>query len=97
MFAFSAAELHIPGARSLKQKRSVMRQLTDRIHHRYRVSIAEIGHHDLLQRSRIGVALVHRDAEQIDRTLTRIEEILASHPEARLVSWSPELFDEDVP
>lgn len=61
-------ELHIPGARSLKDKRAVLRRLKDRIG-RLNVSIAEIDHHDLRQRAALGVVTVGVDQEIAERTL----------------------------
>ena len=42
--------LEIPGARSLKDKRQVVRSFKERVKSRLGVSIAEVGHHDKLQR-----------------------------------------------
>ena len=39
--AIAVAELHIPAARGLKEKRKVVKSLIDRLTHRYRISIAE--------------------------------------------------------
>jgi hypothetical protein len=44
-------ELHIAGCQSLKDKRQVVKSLKDRLHHRFNVSGAETGHHDLHQRA----------------------------------------------
>ena len=52
----SIFELHLPAAQSLKQKRKVIKSLIDRVHHRFRVSIAETDFHDLHQRCEISIA-----------------------------------------
>ncbi|MBL8222124.1 MAG: DUF503 domain-containing protein, partial [Bryobacterales bacterium] len=44
-------ELHLPDSHSLKDKRSVVKGLKDRLRHRFNVSVAEIGGHDTWQRS----------------------------------------------
>jgi hypothetical protein len=92
-FAVSVAELHIPGARSLKEKRSVVQGLIARIHRRCRASVAEIGLQDKHQRAEIGIALVHGDPRELERLLGAIEEILMSSPEAMLLSWNAEKLD----
>ena len=51
-------ELHLPASRSLKDKRRVVKSLIDRVHQRYRLSVAETGFHDLHQRAEIAVAAV---------------------------------------
>ena len=43
--------LLIPGALSLKDKRSVLRRLKDRMRDRFACAIAEIGSHDEWQRA----------------------------------------------
>jgi len=48
-------ELHFPGARSLKDKRQVLRRLKDRVR-ALNVSVAEVAHQDLWQRARLGIA-----------------------------------------
>ncbi|MCB1036409.1 MAG: DUF503 family protein, partial [Acidobacteria bacterium] len=54
----SVCELHLPGVRSLKGKRKIIKGLIERLHHRYRISIAETAFHDLHQRAEIGIAAV---------------------------------------
>ena len=53
--------LYIPGAQSLKEKRAVVRSLVDRLRTRRRLSSAEVGLQDELQRARIGFAGVSGD------------------------------------
>jgi uncharacterized protein len=40
-------DLHLPAARSLKAKRSVLRPLIEGLRHRYQVAVAEVDHQDL--------------------------------------------------
>jgi uncharacterized protein YlxP (DUF503 family) len=55
-------EIFIPEARSLKDKRQVLRSLMERLRRRHNVSIAEVEHQDLWQRA--GLALVAVAAAQ---------------------------------
>lgn len=59
--------LHLPGARSLKDKRAVVRSLVDRIHARLELSAAEVGSQDLMQRAEVGFAVVSEDASTARR------------------------------
>ena len=52
---------HLPGARSLKDKRQTVRSFRDRVRARLEVSIAEVDHMDLHQRATFGVAVVSND------------------------------------
>ena len=64
-------ELHLASARSLKDKRAVLRRLKDRVG-RFNVSVAEIAHHDLRQRAGLGVVAIGVDQEIAERTLEAV-------------------------
>lgn len=53
--------LHLPGVRSLKEKRAVVRSLVSRLRGRLDLSAAEVGAQDQPQRALIGFALVSGD------------------------------------
>jgi uncharacterized protein YlxP (DUF503 family) len=61
-------ELHVPGSRSLKDKRMVLRRVKDRLK-KFNVAVSEIDHHDLWQRSALAVVTVSTDQAQADREL----------------------------
>lgn len=90
----SIFEIHLPACRSLKSKRKVIRGLIDRIHHRFRVSIAETGFHDLHQRSEISIAIVSQSQTELDRILEEIREVVDDvEPEAFLTRWEPQVLE----
>ncbi|MEE2962810.1 MAG: DUF503 domain-containing protein [Acidobacteriota bacterium] len=64
-------ELHLAGARSLKDKRAVLRRLKDRVA-RLNVAVAEVAHHDLRQRAGLGVVTIGVDQGISERTLGRV-------------------------
>lgn len=86
-------ELHIPEGRSLKQKRKVVKSLVERIHARYRVSVAETDHHDLHQRAEIAIAAVHASESELQRIMDRIRDLIDEVPEAVLLSWEPQYLE----
>ena len=51
-------DLALPGCSSLKEKRSVVRSLRDRLAHKFNVSVAETAHQDVHARAQVTVALV---------------------------------------
>ncbi len=85
-------ELHLPAARSLKDKRRVVKGLVERLHGRYRVSVAETGFHDLHQRAAIGIAAVHGSETHLTRLMEGIRALLDELPEAEVVRWEPEFL-----
>ena len=67
-------ELHIPGSRSLKAKRSVVNSLKQKLGQLH-VSVAEVGDADLWQSVVLGVSAVSRDAAYLDDLADRIESV----------------------
>ena len=80
-------ELHIPAATSLKEKRSVVRSLKDRIRQRVHAAVAEVDHQDLWQRAALGVAVVSGESRQVDEQLQAIRNLVESTYEAQLLDW----------
>lgn len=83
-------DVHFPGARSLKDKRQVLRGLETRLRQRLNVAVAEVEHQDLWQRARLAVVSVNTDQGHLDATLQAAEaeaarasglEILEAHVE----------------
>jgi uncharacterized protein YlxP (DUF503 family) len=71
--------LHIPGSGSLKSKRFVLKSLKDRIRSKFNVSVAEVDHFDLWQRSTIAVAVVSRDRQFADRVIAKVLDLIESN------------------
>lgn len=64
-------ELHVPGARSLKEKRMVLRRIKDRLK-KFNVAVSEVEHHDLWQRAELAVVTVSPDQSHADRELAAV-------------------------
>ncbi len=83
---------HIPHARSLKEKRSVVRRFRDRVRARFDVSIAEVDAQDLHQKAVFGVAVVSGDAAQCDSVLEQVARAAELQEEAVLADRATELI-----
>ena len=64
-------ELHIQGARSLKEKRMVLRSVKDRIK-KFNVAVAEVEFNDLWQRARLSVVTVSNEEKHADQELAAV-------------------------
>jgi uncharacterized protein YlxP (DUF503 family) len=84
--------LEIPGARSLKDKRQVVRSFKERVKSRVAVSIAEVGHLDKLQLSAFGVAVVSGDAAVCEELLGRVTALAGQLPNAVLTDRAMEII-----
>jgi uncharacterized protein YlxP (DUF503 family) len=82
---------HIPGARSLKDKRRVVQKLRDRIRSRFCVSIAEVEAQDLHQRAVFGVSVVSSDAAVCDSVLAHVASAAESVGDAVLTDRATEI------
>ncbi len=73
-------DLHVPDSRSLKAKRAAIRPIIDGLRHRFKVSVAEVDHHDQWQRAAIGVAAVSGTAGHLRDVLDSVERFVETAP-----------------
>jgi len=64
--------LLIPGSRSLKTKRQVVRSIKDRISNKYNISIAEVGCQDLWQKCELGMSTVSSSRKLVESIFDKI-------------------------
>ena len=65
-------DLRISENNSLKGKRHILKRIIERVKHKFNVSIAEVGNHDLWQSSKIGFCMVGNDKRFINSALDKI-------------------------
>ena len=68
-------ELMIPWAQSLKDKRSAVRGLKDRLRSRFNASVAEVACQDKWQRRVIAVCLLNTDRRQLESDMARVRQL----------------------
>jgi len=78
-------DLSLPGCRSLKEKRMVVKSLKERLQHRFRVSVAETSHHDVWTRAQLTAAVVTTDRGQADSILDKIDTFVERDGRALIV------------
>ena len=64
--------LMIPGARSLKDKRSALRSIKDRLRSKFNVSVAEVNHQEYWQTAVLGVCAVGTDRPFVEGLLDAV-------------------------
>ena len=84
--------LQIPGARSLKDRRQVVRSFKDRIQARLRISIAEVGDLGNPRIATLAMAVVSNDASVCDEMLARAANMAATLPDAILADRATEII-----
>jgi uncharacterized protein len=93
LVGLSRFELHLPHARSLKEKRKVVKGLVDRLHERYRVSVMESGFHDLHQRAEVAVAYLAGSERELDRMAAEMRRLVEDAPEAMVSQWDDDVME----
>jgi uncharacterized protein YlxP (DUF503 family) len=78
-------------ARSLKDKRQVVRSITDRLKNNFNVSVAEVEAQDNRQLAVLGLAMVGTEAHAVKVALGQIVEALRSHPVAEFLDHELEV------
>ncbi len=85
-------ELSLPGCASLKQKRSVIRSLRDRLRGRLNVSVAETGFNDVHDRALLTIALVASDGRFAESVLEKADRVVEQHGGAVITAVRRELY-----
>lgn len=88
-------ELVVPGSRSLKDKRRVVKSVKDRLHREHLVSVAEVEALDHHRLAVMGLALVSNSAGHINSVFDRILDKLRSLRDARLGETAREVLSGD--
>lgn len=77
--AAARVELHVHGSQSLKEKRGVVRSITQRLRNRFNVAVAEVGGQDTWQRAVLGLATTALDAQtarlRLEKAISFIEDL----------------------
>jgi len=90
--AVGRIRLDLPGCKSLKEKRSVIRPMVKRLRDRFGVSAAEVGLGDVWQSSVIAVAAVGGDAAELDSLLGGVMAFVRRSADAVVVDFGIEII-----
>ena len=86
------ATLSIPDARSLKDKRMVLRSLKDRALNKMNVSVAEVDRQDLWQSAVLAFVTVAAEKDVVEKRLAEISTHLRSDPRYVLIDYETQLI-----
>ncbi|HEY2803645.1 MAG TPA: DUF503 domain-containing protein [Actinomycetota bacterium] len=95
LVALTRFDLRIPGSGSLKEKRHVVKTLSAGIRAKFNVSVAEVDHHELWQRTTIGVAAVARESYHARKVMHEVERFIERHPGVETIDAELSLHGED--
>jgi uncharacterized protein YlxP (DUF503 family) len=66
------AQLHLNGIGSLKEKRSIVKSLVERLKSHFNASVAEVDHNDSKLSALIGISIVSNGQQFIDQQFDQI-------------------------
>ena len=86
-------ELSLPGCSSLKEKRSVIRSLRDRLRSKFNVSVAEVDDNEAWQLATLGIACVSNDSRHANEVLESVVAYIENgREEVELVTHQQEII-----
>lgn len=89
-------DLRIPENHSLKGKRQLLKSLTARIHNRFNVAVAEVGHHDSWQLASIGVACIANDDRHVNEVMASVVAFIRyERLDAEILNYTTEIVHAD--
>jgi uncharacterized protein YlxP (DUF503 family) len=86
-------ELTIHGSQSLKQRRGVVRSISQRVRNRFNLAVAEIGGQDTWQRAVLGLSAVGGDAVRVRKVLDRALDFIEDLHLAEVVHTDIEIVE----
>lgn len=93
--AIGKVELHIPHSNNLKAKRKVISSLCGKIRSKFEISVSEIDHQDLWQRSSIGFGMVSSDRGVARAVFEKVFAIIDSNPDCEVTQRDYKIFDPE--
>ncbi len=82
----------VPEARSLKDKRRVLRSVKDQVRARFNCAVAETEHQDLWQRGRLSMVVVSGDSQHANSQLNEILHFVESRLGANIADCQIEMI-----
>lgn len=85
-------EFHLPGCRSLKEKRKFLSSFRSRVSNKFNVAVSEVAYHDLWQRASVGVVSLSVERAPLDRMFQKILQEAERRPDAELIDVKVEFL-----
>jgi len=85
--------LHLPGCKSLKEKRSLIKPLVSRLHREFNVSAAEMDLQDAWQQAVIACGMVGNDTVHLEQSLQAVSRwVEGNWPDGDVIDQRIEIF-----
>jgi len=84
--------LHIVGANSLKDKRSVLKKTIHRLRTSYNCAVSEVDDHDVWRSAILAIVTVYRQRDQVESLFNQIRSDLGSAADFELIHCETEML-----
>jgi hypothetical protein len=95
LVALCSLDIRIPGSRSLKEKRHVVKSLVSGLRGTFNVAVAEVEHQDLRQRARLGVSAVGAEGYHLRKVMHQVERFAARQPGVEIIDATVTIHGPD--
>lgn len=85
-------KLKIPMAQSLKDKRRVIKSLTDKSKNKFNIAVAEVGNKDLWKDAELGLVTIADDKRYLEKVINNIIKYVEDFPEALLYKYTVDYY-----
>lgn len=69
MILYAEVECMLYEGNSLKEKRSVLKRIINKLHQSFNVSVTELGFHDMWQRTKLGIVIISTDYVHAEKVI----------------------------
>ena len=95
LVALTSFDLRIPGCSSLKEKRHVVKSVIAGLRGKFNVSVAEVDHHELWQRTTIAVGAVGGQGYHLKKVVHEVTRYLEVQPGVDIIDAVTTLHSQD--
>lgn len=81
MIFYSEIECKMYEGHSLKDKRSIVKRIINKLRQDFNVSVAELDYHDLWQRIKLGVVTISNERSHAEQVMQAVLKTIDSYPE----------------
>ncbi len=85
--------LRLPGTASLKDKRQIVKSITQRVRNKYNVSVAEVDDNDRWQIASLGICVVSNSSRHANEVLSKVVRFIEeSRPDLEVLDYGVEVM-----
>ncbi len=87
-------DMRLKGVKTLKNKRSIIKKLINRIKKNFNVAIAEVGKQDISDRAEIGFTVVSTERSHLDSQIDNIINDMEyfGQPDIEIINFDKEIY-----